>query len=142
MSIIFNKVNFTYNYKTIYQQEVLKDISFDLKPGITALIGGTGAGKSTLMKHFNGLLLPTSGTIKINDFQLKAGKKIEHAKKLRQQVGMVFQFPEYQLFEETVEKDIMFGPRNFLVLKKLSLWNEISKFETKFSKKIKLYFKL
>ena len=91
----------------------LKDINLEILEGsFTAIVGHTGSGKSTLIQHLNGLLLPEEGRVVIADFDLEAKKKIKNIKALRKQVGIVFQFPEYQLFEETVEKDIAFGPSN------------------------------
>lgn len=115
MSIKFEKVGYTYSPKTPYQYEALKDITVDIdEHKIVAIIGETGSGKSTLVQHINGLLIPMTGTVAINDFVIKANqKKIRDIKKIRKQIGLVFQFPEYQLFEETIERDIMFGPVNF-----------------------------
>ena len=79
----------------------------------TALIGHTGSGKSTLIQHINALLLPSNGEVDIDEFVIRAGEKPEVLKPLRKKAGLVFQFPEYQLFEETIEKDIIFGPTNF-----------------------------
>ena len=79
----------------------------------TAIIGHTGSGKSTLLLHLNGLLKPTEGMVRIGDVSITAETKAKELKSIRRQVGIVFQFPEHQLFEETVEKDIMFGPLNF-----------------------------
>jgi energy-coupling factor transport system ATP-binding protein len=78
-----------------------------------AIIGHTGSGKSTVLQHLNALLQPSKGTVKIGEHEIKAGQKNKHLKPVRQKVGIVFQFPEHQLFEETVEKDIIFGPMNF-----------------------------
>ena len=78
-----------------------------------AIIGQTGSGKSTLVQHMNALLKPTAGVIHIGERTITPGSKNKHLKKLRQKVGMVFQFPEAQLFEDTVLKDICFGPQNF-----------------------------
>ena len=80
---------------------------------VTAIIGQTGSGKSTLVQHLNGLLIPTAGTLDICGFHIQPLLKIKDVKQLRKEVGLVFQFPEYQLFEETIERDIMFGPMNF-----------------------------
>ena len=80
---------------------------------IHAIIGHTGSGKSTLLMHLNGLLKPSEGVVKIGDTTITAGKKAKGSKRCPRHVGIVFQFPEHQLFEETVEKDIMFGPMNF-----------------------------
>ncbi|WP_342276286.1 energy-coupling factor transporter ATPase [Spiroplasma endosymbiont of Nebria brevicollis] len=115
MSIKFKEVGYTYSPKTPYQYEALKDITVDIdEHKIVAVIGETGSGKSTLVQHINGLLIPMTGTVSINDFVIKAHqRKIRDIKKIRKQIGLVFQFPEYQLFEETIERDIMFGPVNF-----------------------------
>ena len=79
-----------------------------------AIIGTTGSGKSTLIQHLNGLLIPTSGEIIVDEFKVTSNKKKnKNIKQLRKHVGVVFQFPEYQLFEDTVEKDVAFGPKNF-----------------------------
>ena len=113
--IVFKNVSYTYGPKSPYEFEALKDISisFPLKK-ITAVIGSTGSGKTTLVQHINGLLIPSKGEVLVNDFCIKAKqKKIRKIKQLRSDVGLVFQFPEYQLFEETVAKDIMFGPIQF-----------------------------
>lgn len=83
------------------------------KGSFTAIIGQTGSGKSTLIQHINALLLPTSGEIKIDDYIISQNNKPQNLKSLRKKSGLVFQFPEYQLFEETIERDIMFGPMNF-----------------------------
>ena len=80
---------------------------------MTALIGHTGSGKSTLVQHINALLLPTAGEINIDDILITATNKPNTLKPLRKKAGLVFQFPEYQLFEETILKDIIFGPKNF-----------------------------
>ena len=83
------------------------------KGSFTAIIGQTGSVKSTLIQHINALLLPTSGEIKIDDYIISQNNKPQNLKSLRKKSGLVFQFPEYQLFEETIERDIMFGPMNF-----------------------------
>lgn len=102
-----------------------------------ALIGHTGSGKSTVLQHLNALLLPTGGSVVIGSHEIKAGQKNKNLRQIRQKVGIVFQFPEHQLFEETVEKDIIFGPMNFgisenvakerarLALKQVGLGEEI-----------------
>ena len=116
MPIIFNNVFYTYSPKSPLSFAALKDISITIKDhSFTALIGQTGSGKSTLVQHINGLLHQSEGTIDVNGFILEAGKKNKKIKELRKNVGLVFQFPEYQLFEETVLKDVMFGPKNFKV---------------------------
>lgn len=120
MSIKFNDVYFTYSPKTPFQQEALNGVSFEIKDGsFTCLVGHTGCGKSTLIQELNGLLIPTKGEAIIGDFinskdNRKMRKKIRD---LRRKVGLVFQFSENQLFEETVERDVAFGPMNFGVKK-------------------------
>ena len=111
MSIRAEHLNHIYGEGTAFEQYALKDVSFEIEDGqFIGLIGHTGSGKSTLIQHLNGLLQPTSGRI------LLEGKDIwEDPKKIRDvrfKVGLVFQYPEYQLFEETVYKDIAFGPKN------------------------------
>ena len=109
MSIEFKKVNYIYGENTPFSYIALKDVSLKIPQGsFTALIGHTGSGKSTLIQHINALLLPSNGEVDIDEFVIRAGEK-----PLRKKAGLVFQFPEYQLFEETIEKDIIFGPTNF-----------------------------
>jgi energy-coupling factor transport system ATP-binding protein len=94
----------------------LKNVNLTIEEGgFVALVGRTGSGKSTLISHLNALLHPTSGEVVVDDFVNSAEKKkrSRDIKALRKKVGLVFQFPEYQLFEETVEKDVAFGPKNF-----------------------------
>ncbi len=114
MSIRFEKVDHIYSPKTPFAYQALSQIDLQFAEGkITAIIGATGCGKSTLVQHLNGLLLPTKGTVEVNDVTIKADEKIKDIKHLRSQVGLVFQFAEYQLFEETLLKDVAFGPKNF-----------------------------
>ena len=114
MPIAFEKVKYIYSPKTPFQYEALKSIDLAIEINkITAIIGPTGSGKSTLVQHLNALLVPTSGTVYILDRELSSNQKNKDLKSLRQRVGLVFQFPEYQLFEETILKDVMFGPLNF-----------------------------
>ena len=114
MPIKFEKVSHIYSDGTPFRYVALEDVDLEFREGaFTAVIGRTGSGKSTLVQHLNALLLPTSGTVIVDDWQLKAGQDAKGLKKLRKKVGLVFQFPEYQLFEETVLKDISFGPKNF-----------------------------
>lgn len=114
MSIHFEKVNHEYSPNTPFAFKALTDIDLDIATGkMTAIIGATGSGKTTLVQHLNGLLLPTSGSIQVEDKSIKAGEKIKNVKELRKNVGLVFQFAEYQLFEETILKDVAFGPKNF-----------------------------
>lgn len=116
MPITFEHVNYIYGSGTPYEHQALTDVNLTFRDGkITAIIGQTGSGKSTLVQHLNALLLPSSGRIIIHDFVIEAGAKPKGLKKLRGKVGLVFQFPEYQLFEETVLKDVSFGPKNFAV---------------------------
>lgn len=111
MSIVLDHVSYTYMTDTPYQREALRDISLTIAPGeFLGIIGHTGSGKSTLVQHLNGLLQPTSGRVTVDDVDLQgkaAGQKL-----IRKRVGMVFQYPEHQLFEETIFDDIAFGPRN------------------------------
>jgi len=99
---------------TPFEKFALFEVDLDI-PSKTyqAIIGHTGSGKSTVLQHFNGLLKPSKGEVHIGDRKIEAGKKAKELKSVRQKVGIVFQFPEHQLFEETVLKDIMFGPKNF-----------------------------
>lgn len=114
MSITFKEVEHTYSENTPFSYHALKGVNLDIKTGsMTALIGHTGSGKSTLIQHINALLLPTKGEVHIEDFLITATDKPETLKSLRKKAGLVFQFPEYQLFEETILKDIIFGPKNF-----------------------------
>lgn len=114
MSITFKEVEHTYSENTPFSYHALKGVNLDIKTGsMTALIGHTGSGKSTLIQHINALLLPTKGEVHIEDFLITATDKPETLKPLRKKAGLVFQFPEYQLFEETILKDIIFGPKNF-----------------------------
>ena len=114
MDIKFEAVSHVYNLNTPMEQRALYDINIDIKSnGFVSIVGHTGSGKSTLIQHMNGLLKPTSGSITIGDKVIKSDERNKGLKEVRQHVGLVFQFPEYQLFEETVEKDIMFGPMNY-----------------------------
>ncbi|MET3730309.1 energy-coupling factor transport system ATP-binding protein [Fictibacillus halophilus] len=114
MEISINRLEHKYMEGTPFERRALHDINLDIPDGtFLALIGHTGSGKSTLIQHLNGLLKPSAGSIKMGSTELKAGGKKQDLKSLRKKAGIVFQYPEHQLFEETVEKDIMFGPRNF-----------------------------
>ena len=112
MQIEFRNVHFTYRSLMIgSSREALSDLSFTVRQGeLVAVVGASGSGKTTLVQHFNGLLRPTSGKIIIGDVELSLNKPVHHA--IRNRVGIVFQFPENQLFEETVADDIAFGPHN------------------------------
>jgi len=114
MDITFKDVSYIYQYKTPFEHKALDQVSFHIPSGsFVAIIGHTGSGKSTLIQHLNGLVLPTEGEVIIGDFHLKSDEKPKNMKELRSRVGVVFQYPEHQLFEETVSKDIAFGPENF-----------------------------
>lgn len=114
MSITFKEVEHIYSENTPFAYHALKGVNLNIKDkSFTAIIGQTGSGKSTLIQHINALLLPTSGSINIGEYLITKTNKPNKLKLLRQKAGLVFQFPEYQLFEETIEKDIIFGPMNF-----------------------------
>lgn len=114
MDIHFEKVNFTYQPNTPFEQRALFDIDLLIKEGsYTALVGHTGSGKSTLLQHLNALVKPTSGFVQIGDRKITPETDNKNLKPIRKKVGIVFQFPEAQLFEETVARDIAFGPKNF-----------------------------
>ncbi|SFM24885.1 energy-coupling factor transporter ATPase [Salibacterium qingdaonense] len=113
MNVSAEHLNHIYMPKTPLETHALRDISFDVPDGsVTAVIGRTGSGKSTLVQHLNGLLKPTTGQAEVGGHRIHPKMKRKEITALRKQVGMVFQYPEHQLFEETVEKDIMFGPLN------------------------------
>lgn len=112
--IVFNNVDHVYNANSPFAVSALNNVSLEIPKGkITAIIGHTGSGKSTLIQHLNVLLRPTNGTIIINGVKVTHDSKNKNLKALRKEVSVVFQFPEAQLFEETVLKDVMFGPMNF-----------------------------
>lgn len=114
MEIQFNEVTHEYMPGTPFEKKALRDVTLTLQSGsFTAIIGHTGSGKSTLIQHVNGLLLPSSGTLQVGPYSIKANQKKLDLQPLRKRVGLVFQYPEHQLFEETVAKDICFGPINF-----------------------------
>lgn len=114
MDIRFEKVNYVYQPNTPFEQRALYDIDLEIKQGsYTALVGHTGSGKSTLLQHLNALLKPTEGQVIIGDRKITPSTDNKNLKPVRKKVGIVFQFPEAQLFEETVAKDIAFGPKNF-----------------------------
>ena len=111
MSIKLSNIYHTYSKGTPFERLALQDVSVNIAKGeIVAIIGHTGSGKSTLVQHLNGLLKPDKGAATIDDIDITA--KGQQAKNARQQVGMVFQYPEHQIFAETVFEDIAFGPRN------------------------------
>ncbi len=114
MDISLKSVEYRYQANTPFERMAIQDVSFDIPSGTyLAIIGHTGSGKSTVLQHLNALLQPTEGMVKIGSNEIKAHQKNKNLKHVRQKVGIVFQFPEHQLFEETVEKDIIFGPMNF-----------------------------
>lgn len=114
MDIRFQEVGYTYQKGTPFQSRALHDINLSIKDGsFTALVGHTGSGKSTVLQHLNALKKPTTGTVTIGDRVISNFSEDKGLKSLRKRVGIVFQFPEAQLFEETVGKDIAFGPKNF-----------------------------
>lgn len=111
MSIKIENLTFVYNEGTPFEKKALDDVSLEINKGeFIGLIGHTGSGKSTLIQHMNGLLKPTSGKIAVGDF-IVTDPKVNMIE-VRKKVGLVFQYPEHQLFEETIYKDIAFGPTN------------------------------
>ncbi len=111
MSIIINNLTHIYSIGTPYEKKALDNINIQIDDGeFVGLIGHTGSGKSTLIQHLNGLLKPTRGKIIVDGLDIT--KKNVKLKKIREKVGLVFQYPEHQLFEETVHEDVAFGPRN------------------------------
>lgn len=114
MPISIKALSYIYDKGMPYQHTAIDNIDLDIELNkVTALIGETGSGKSTLVQHLNALLLPSMGEIEILDYKLIANQKTKGLKGLRKKVGLVFQFSEYQLFEETIIKDVAFGPINF-----------------------------
>lgn len=119
MDISLQQVDYRYQANTPFERLAIQDVSIEIPTGTyMAIIGHTGSGKSTVLQHLNALLQPSSGSVIIGDRTIKANQKNKDLKAVRQRVGIVFQFPEHQLFEETVERDIMFGPMNFGVFEK------------------------
>jgi len=111
MSIVIKNLTYVYNEDMPFASKALDNINLEIKDkDFVGIIGHTGSGKSTLIQHLNGLLKPSSGEIYINDFNIT--NTDINLTDIRKRVGVVFQYPEYQLFEETVEKDIAFGPLN------------------------------
>ena len=112
MPIKVENLSYTYGKKSPFEKKALNNVSFSIEDGErVGLVGSTGSGKSTLVQHLNGLIKPTSGKIIVDEIDLTARKP--DWQKLRQKIGMVFQYPEYQLFADTVLEDVMFGPINF-----------------------------
>lgn len=112
MGISFQNVDFKYSKKASKKQLDNINLQINAKDEFVMILGETGSGKSTLVQHMNGLLFSTSGTVKVFDTSVIRNKRIK-LKPIRHHVGLVFQFPEYQIFESTVLDDIMFGPKNF-----------------------------
>ena len=109
--IEFSDVSYVYGKHTPFERAAVRHISFTVPDGLTTgIIGHTGSGKSTIAQMMNALLTPTEGMVKLDGEDINASAKIRYATRFR--VGIVFQYPEYQLFEETVEKDIAYGPTN------------------------------
>lgn len=110
MSIVVKNLSHTYMEKSKIAVKAVDDVSLTVEPGeFLCIIGHTGSGKSTLIQHFNGLMQPTSGSVTVDGYDMADKKQRKLGREL---VGMVFQYPEYQLFEETVYKDVAFGPTN------------------------------
>ncbi len=114
MSIVVKNLQFTYSANSPYETRALKDVNLTINEGdFLGIVGHTGSGKSTFIQHLNGLIRVQEGEIEVFDIKLTNAKKPKpDLRKLRSHVGMVFQYPEYQLFEETVYKDVAFGPKN------------------------------
>lgn len=111
MPVRMEQVSHTYMQGGPFESTAIFNVNLEIRDGeFVGLIGHTGSGKSTLVQHMNGLLKPTEGTVIVNETRIVKDSK--NLKKVRQQVGLVFQYPEHQLFEETVEKDVAFGPKN------------------------------
>ena len=115
MGIQVKNIFYTYQKKATNATQALADVSLEIKDNdFLAIVGETGSGKSTLAQMFNALLIPDKGAVLVNDYVINyKNRKSRKLRGLRKQVGLVFQFPEYQLFEETVEKDVAFGVKNF-----------------------------
>ena len=114
MGVALENVSFTYQEGTPLASAALSDVSLTIEDGsYTALIGHTGSGKSTILQLLNGLLVPSSGNVRVFDTLINSTSKNKDIRQIRKQVGLVFQFAENQIFEETVLKDVAFGPQNF-----------------------------
>ena len=114
MGIALENVSFTYQEGTPLASTALLDVSLTIEDGsYTALIGHTGSGKSTILQLLNGLLVPSQGSVRVFDTLITSTSKNKDIRQIRKQVGLVFQFAENQIFEETVLKDVAFGPQNF-----------------------------
>ena len=114
MGIILDNVSYTYQEGTPFASAALSDVSLTINDGsYTAIIGHTGSGKSTILQLLNGLLVPTKGSVRVFDTLITSTSINKQIRQIRKQVGLVFQFAENQIFEETVLKDVAFGPQNF-----------------------------
>lgn len=114
MDISLQQVGYLYGKDTPFEKRALQEVEVKIESGsYTAIVGHTGSGKSTLLMHLNGLLKPSEGVVKVGELEIHSKTKAKELRKIRRRVGIVFQFPEHQLFEETVIKDIMFGPLNY-----------------------------
>ena len=114
MGIILDNVSYTYQEGTPFASAALSDVSLSIEDGsYTAIIGHTGSGKSTILQLLNGLLVPTKGSVRVFDTLITPISVNKQIRQIRKQVGLVFQFAENQIFEETVLKDVAFGPQNF-----------------------------
>ena len=114
MGIILDNVSYTYQEGTPFASSALSDVSLSIEDGsYTAIIGHTGSGKSTILQLLNGLLVPTKGSVRVFDTLITSTSVNKQIRQIRKQVGLVFQFAENQIFEETVLKDVAFGPQNF-----------------------------
>ena len=114
MGIILDTVSYTYQEGTPFASAALSDVSLSIEDGsYTAIIGHTGSGKSTILQLLNGLLVPTKGSVRVFDTLITSTSVNKQIRQIRKQVGLVFQFAENQIFEETVLKDVAFGPQNF-----------------------------
>lgn len=114
MGIILDNVSYTYQEGTPFASAALSDVSLTIEDGsYTAIIGHTGSGKSTILQLLNGLLVPTEGSVRVFDTLITSTSVNKQIRQIRKQVGLVFQFAENQIFEETVLKDVAFGPQNF-----------------------------
>ena len=125
MIIKLENLNYIYNPNTPFEKKALDDVNLNINRGdFIGLIGHTGSGKSTLVQHLNGLIRPTTGRIIVDGMDITS--KDANLKEIRQKVGLVFQYPEHQLFEETIYKDIAFGPKN-LVLEEGKIYGRVKK---------------
>ena len=114
MGIILDNVSYTYQEGTPFASAALSDVNLSIEDGsYTAIIGHTGSGKSTILQLLNGLLVPTKGSVRVFDTLITSTSVNKQIRQIRKQVGLVFQFAENQIFEETVLKDVAFGPQNF-----------------------------